>query len=65
MPKEANEITILHLSDLQFGAKHAFGRKVVPAIDGRFDQLLSRLTDDLGQLREKNDVRPDLVMSHR
>jgi 3',5'-cyclic AMP phosphodiesterase CpdA len=49
-------ITILHLSDLQFGRHHRFADA-----SGGFDTLLRRLCDDLDLLREQNGLQPDLI----
>jgi len=41
---EPTPITILHVSDLQFGHKHQFGRLALGDPDAAFDTLLARLT---------------------
>ena len=41
---EKKSITILHLSDIQFGANHRFGVDVKTE-DGSIETLLGRLTD--------------------
>jgi len=46
-------ITLLHLSDLQFGKNHLFGRTDLPAPDGWYDSLFVRLKDDLESLKQK------------
>jgi len=53
-------ITILHLSDMQFGKNHQFGRFTAVA-DGSLDNLLKRMVGDLDQLRRDEGVIPDLV----
>jgi HipA-like protein len=57
-PSVANPrpITLLHLSDPQFGPHHRFEG---PASPGGF---LHRLRDDLARLRAEEGVRPDLVL---
>jgi predicted MPP superfamily phosphohydrolase len=57
-------ITLLHLSDLQFGRNHAFGRQNLPPPDAKFDSLLEKLKDDLNGLRDDQDHKliPDLVI---
>lgn len=57
-PIVANEpvITLLHLSDLQFGPHHRFEGPGSPG------SLLSRLRDDLDRLRKEEALRPDLVL---
>ena len=47
---EPPPITILHLSDLQFGKNHLFGRLHVPPPDAALNSLAVRLTDDLALL---------------
>ena len=57
-----HHITLLHLSDLQFGRHHRFGRLGLPSPDDKFDDLLSRLTDDLRTLEDDHGLRPDLLI---
>ncbi len=56
-----NAITLLHISDMQFGKFHRFteGRDGFP---NPHDTLTARLIDDLKHLAEHNDVRPDLII---
>jgi WD40 repeat protein/3',5'-cyclic AMP phosphodiesterase CpdA len=57
-----NEITILHLSDLQFGKNHRFGRLGnTDDPDEPFDSLLNRLTTDLDGLKKSHSLVPDVV----
>jgi len=49
-------VTILHISDMQFGKHHRFAD---PA--GGFDTLLRRLCDDLDLLSRENGLKPDIV----
>ena len=49
----AENITILHLSDMQFGIHHRFGAK-----DTELDSLLNRLCEDLIGLK----INPDLII---
>lgn len=49
-------VTLLHLSDLHFGRHHRF------ASDDGPNSLLERLRLDLDGLREKESVKPDLVI---
>lgn len=51
-------LTILHLSDLQFGRNHRFAG--IDVGEERWDSLASRLALDLRSLRRR-DVAPDLV----
>jgi 3',5'-cyclic AMP phosphodiesterase CpdA len=54
-------ITLLHISDMQFGKFHRFaeGRDGIP---NPHDTLTERLIDDLKHLAEHNQVRPDLII---
>lgn len=54
-------ITILHVSDMQFGHNHRFGRLGLGGDDENFDTLLKRLTDDLEKLRDEQGLKPDLM----
>jgi len=54
-------ITILHLSDMQFGAKHRFGVDVKTE-DGKIETLLGRLIDDLKEMKEEFGLSPDLIV---
>ncbi|KYF56516.1 hypothetical protein BE04_26815 [Sorangium cellulosum] len=49
-------ITLLHLSDMQFGPHHRFEGPSSPG------SLLQRLRDDLERLRDEEGIRPDLVL---
>jgi 3',5'-cyclic AMP phosphodiesterase CpdA len=49
-------VTILHLSDVQFGKHHRFADE-----GGGFNTLLQRLCDDLDLLKRENGLAPDLV----
>jgi 3',5'-cyclic AMP phosphodiesterase CpdA len=55
-------LTILHLSDLQFGRNHRFGRMSSSAPDDSFETLVGRLQQDLIILQSKHDLRPDLLV---
>ncbi|MBW8487233.1 pentapeptide repeat-containing protein, partial [Actinomadura parmotrematis] len=61
MPSEGS-VTILHLSDLQFGEKHRHGREGVTAGDRRLSSLAARLLDDLKDVRRAEGIAPDLVV---
>ncbi|OQW91712.1 MAG: hypothetical protein BWK79_16280 [Beggiatoa sp. IS2] len=54
----AENITILHLSDMQFGINHRFFGKE----DTEFDSLLERLHIDLSGLKKDHNLKPDLVI---
>ena len=51
-------LTLLHLSDTQFGRHHRFGA----ASDEALDSLLTRLVDDLEVLRKDHDLKPQVVL---
>ena len=53
----ARPITLLHLSDTQFGRNHRFGRLALPPPDDSFDTLLTRLGDDLGSLKKDHKLQ--------
>ncbi len=56
MPRFADDepaVTILHVSDTQFGRRHRFADA-----GGGFDTLLGRLRDDLDLLRRELASRP-------
>ena len=55
-------ITLLHMSDVQFGKHHLFGRGGLTDKDQRRDVLFARLHEDLVQLREVPGLRPDLLV---
>ena len=56
------QITILHLSDLQFGKHHRFAGVDLTGLPNPYDTLLARLWDDLQRLRKDHRLQPDLVI---
>ena len=58
-----SEITLLHLSDMQFGKLHRFGWLALPEPDAKYDTLLHRLTKDLDELRRKRGLRPNIIVA--
>jgi 3',5'-cyclic AMP phosphodiesterase CpdA len=54
-------ITIVHLSDTQFGRNHRFGRLSPSAPDDSFDSLVGRLQEDLEKLKKDEGLSPDLL----
>jgi hypothetical protein len=56
MAAQGGSVTLLHLSDTQFGRNHRFGNLGVTAEDGKFDSLLERLKIDLGGLHNDHGV---------
>jgi len=55
-------LTLLHLSDTQFGRHHRFGSPASDDPNESFDSLLSRLIDDLKILQQKHDLNPQVVL---
>lgn len=53
-------VTIVHLSDLQFGKFHRFPEDADPT--NTFDSLLHRLIADFDYLRENHGITPDLLI---
>jgi 3',5'-cyclic AMP phosphodiesterase CpdA len=60
---EPRLVTLLHISDMQFGRNHLFGRLKLPPPDSRFDSLAERLTQDLQDLRRDFGLKPDLLVA--
>jgi WD40 repeat protein/3',5'-cyclic AMP phosphodiesterase CpdA len=56
-------ITLLHISDTQFGRNHRFGRLGLPEPDAPFDTLFARLCDDLRLLKDKQGLVPDALIA--
>ncbi|MCP4697050.1 MAG: NACHT domain-containing protein [Gammaproteobacteria bacterium] len=54
-------ITLLHLSDMQFGAHHRFGVKT-DTPDAALDTLSARLLQDLDSLRQEHGLKPDILL---
>ena len=52
-----NSLTILHLSDLQFGKNHRY-----PDGEGSFNSLYAKLAEDLDELAEKRALRPTAIV---
>jgi WD40 repeat protein/3',5'-cyclic AMP phosphodiesterase CpdA len=59
----ADAITLLHVSDLQFGPNHRFARRDPLDPEFSFDTLLQRLCDDLVGLKKEHDLAPQLVVA--
>ena len=60
---DAQPITLLHVSDMQFGRNHRFGRLGAYDPDASFDTLLQRLTDDLDGLKQDHNLIPQIVVA--
>ena len=58
----AEAVTVLHVSDMQFGANHLFGGNGLTGADQAYDTLFSGLHDDLARLARSPGLRPDLVV---
>ncbi len=56
------ELTILHVSDIQFGAHHLFGGNGLIRADLTEDTLFHRLHHDLMQLAGEHGLRPELLV---
>jgi WD40 repeat protein/3',5'-cyclic AMP phosphodiesterase CpdA len=56
------ELTLLHLSDPQFGKNHLFGGNGLTPADRKYDTLFGRLHEDLNGLMAEHGLRPDLVV---
>ena len=56
------ELTILHVSDPQFGSNHLFGGNGLTPADHAHDTLFRRLHDDLSRLADEHGLRPDLMV---
>jgi 3',5'-cyclic AMP phosphodiesterase CpdA len=54
-------ITILHVSDMQFGKFHRFAEENGDLPNPR-DTLTARLIDDLQHLAEHNQLSPNLII---
>src|ERR1700736_2404871 len=54
-------LTLLHVSDPQFGRNHRFGNLALTEPDAKFHTLFQRLSDDLKVL-EKQEVHPQLIV---
>ncbi|TLP59868.1 pentapeptide repeat-containing protein [Microbispora triticiradicis] len=60
---ERRAITVLHVSDTQFGAHHRHGAEGVTEQDRTYSSLAARLLSDVKRLREEHGVSPDLVVA--
>ncbi len=57
-----SELTVLHLSDTQYGREHLFGGNGLTSADRSHDTLFNRLHDDLSALADAHGLRPDLMI---
>ena len=60
--RSMTELTVLHVSDPQFGANHLFGGNGLTPADQAHDTLFQRLHDDLADLADEHGLRPDLMI---
>jgi 3',5'-cyclic AMP phosphodiesterase CpdA len=58
----SGDLTILHVSDPQFGAHHLFGGNGLTPADRAQDTLFRRLHDDLARLADEHGLLPDLLV---
>src|ERR1022692_1730790 len=56
-------VTVLHVSDMQFGAMHRFGGDGVTAGDRHLGGLAARLLRDLAHLKDEYGLTVDLVVA--
>ncbi|MDY6857104.1 MAG: metallophosphoesterase [Thermodesulfobacteriota bacterium] len=59
---ETMTITILHVSDTQFGCNYRFAGSDLSSLEGRFDTLLSRLKMDIKKLGDGYNLHPDILI---
>jgi WD40 repeat protein/3',5'-cyclic AMP phosphodiesterase CpdA len=57
-----DRLTVLHVSDPQFGKEHIFGGNGGTSADQAYDTLHARLHEDLTGLAEEHGLRPDLLV---
>ncbi|MDG4830309.1 pentapeptide repeat-containing protein [Solwaraspora sp. WMMD1047] len=57
-----DRLTVLHVSDPQFGKEHLFGGNGGTSADQAYDTLHARLHEDLTGLAEEHWLRPDLLV---
>jgi WD40 repeat protein/3',5'-cyclic AMP phosphodiesterase CpdA len=57
-----HQLTILHVSDTQFGKDYLFGGNGLIPADGADASLFDRLHQDLAWLREESGLNPDLIV---
>lgn len=62
MPR--SPLTVLHLSDVQFGMNHRFAGAEAVGPDELYNTLLARVIEDLTSLRDEDNtrLRPDLLL---
>ena len=55
-----DSVTLLHLSDIQFGRFHRFPEN--SSEENPLDSLAERVVLDLADLKHDHDVRPDILL---
>ena len=55
-------ITLLHVSDMQFGRNHRFGALAAGDPDADVDTLYARLAEDLKRLAHDHGLRPQVIV---
>ncbi len=58
---DERSLTLLHVSDMQFGRHHQFPQDT-EAPPNEFDTLLERIWDDIDALRKSEGLQPDLLV---
>ena len=59
---DASGLTVLHVSDLQFGRHHLFGGNGRTPADRAHDTLHAGLHEDLSRLADRHNLRPDVIV---
>ncbi len=62
MAPERDSVTLLHLSDMQFGRNHRFGNLRTGTDDDKFETLFKRLEIDLELLKTSHGVVPEGIV---
>jgi 3',5'-cyclic AMP phosphodiesterase CpdA len=58
----SSELTVLHMSDPQFGENHLFGGNGLTPAEPTHDILFRYLHDDLATIADEHGLRPDLMI---
>jgi Trypsin-like peptidase domain/Calcineurin-like phosphoesterase len=59
---DGSQLTLLHVSDSQFGRNHIFGGNGLTPADQARDTLHARLHEDLARLSNEDGLHPDLIV---
>ena len=60
---QGRSVTVLHVSDTQFGKEHRFGEEGLTPGDRRHSFLAARTLKDVRHLEDEHGLRPDLVVA--